>query len=101
MRTHVVLPDELVQGVDALVGERARSRFIAEATAEKLRKERLVKAIREGAGILDTKKYPHWSTPEKVDKWIRDLRNTPSSYDKRVAQDKKRGRVSPRHKRAG
>ena len=101
MRTHVVLPDELVQGVDALVGERARSRFIAEATAEKLRKERLVKAIREGAGILDPKKYPHWSTPEKVDKWIRDLRTTPSSYDKRVAQDKKRGRVSPRHKRAG
>jgi len=101
MRTHVVLPDELVEGVDALVGERGRSRFIAEATAEKLRKERLMKAIREGAGILDPKKYPHWSTPEKIDRWVRELRETPSSYDKRVARDKKRGRISPRHKRAG
>ena len=78
MRTHVVLPDDLVEGVDALVGARGRSRFIAEATAEKLRKERLAKAIREGAGILDPKKYPHWSTPEKMDQWIRELRDTPS-----------------------
>ena len=78
MRTHVVLPDDLVEGVDAFVGKRERSRFIAEATAEKLRKERLVKAIREGAGSLDLKKYPHWSTREKVDKWIRELRDTPS-----------------------
>ena len=78
MRTHVVLPDELVEGVDALVGARGRSRFIAEATAEKLRKDRLVKAIREGAGILDPKKHPHWSTPEKTAEWLRELRDTPS-----------------------
>lgn len=101
MRTHVVLPDDLVEGVDALVGSRGRSRFIAEATVEKLQHERLAKAIEEGAGILDPKKYPHWSTPEKIDKWVRELRETPSSYDKRVARDKQRGRVSSRHKRAG
>ena len=101
MRTHVVLPEDLVKGVDDLVGKRGRSRFIAEATSEKLKKERLVKAIREGAGILDPKKYPHWSTPEKTAEWLRELRRTPSSYDKRVARDTKSGRVSPRHKRAG
>lgn len=101
MRTHVVLPEDLVEGVDEFVGKRGRSRFIAEATAEKLRKDRLVKAIREGAGILDPKKYPHWSTPEKIDSWVRELRDTPSSYDKRVARDKQRGRVPSRHKRAG
>jgi hypothetical protein len=78
MRTHVVLPDELVEGVDAFVGARNRSRFIAEATAEKLRIDRLAKAIKEGAGILGLKKYPHWSTREKVDAWIRELRETPS-----------------------
>lgn len=101
MRTHVVLPDDLVKGVDAFVGKRERSRFVAEAIAEKLRKERLAKAIREGAGILDPKKHPHWSTPEKTAEWLRELRATPSSYDKRVARDKKRASVSPRHKRAG
>jgi len=101
MRTHLVLPDDLVDEVDDHVGKRKRSEFFAEAARERLRRQRLSKAIREGAGILDPKRYPHWSTPEKVDKWIRDLRETPSSYDKRVARDKKRGRISPRHKRAG
>jgi hypothetical protein len=101
MRAHLVLPDELVKEVDNLVGKRNRSRFIVEAARERLRRERLSKAIREGAGILDPKKYPHWSTPDKIDSWVRELRETPSSYDKRIARDRKRGGVSPRHKRAG
>jgi predicted transcriptional regulator len=78
MRTHIVLPDDLVAGVDELVGKRKRSEFIAEAALERLRRERQLKAIREGAGILDSKNYPHWATPEKVAQWVRDLRDTPS-----------------------
>jgi hypothetical protein len=39
----------------------------------------LGKAIEEGAGILDPKEHPHWSTPEKIDQWVRELRETPSS----------------------
>ncbi len=94
MRTHVVLPDDVVEGVDELVGKRGRSRFIAEAATEKLRKERLKKAIREGAGILDPEKYPYWSTPEKVAQWVHDLRRTPSIRETDA-------KVSHRHKRAG
>ena len=95
MRTHLILADELVKGVDELVGKRRRSRFIAEATREKLRRERLLKALQEGAGILDPKKYPYWSTPEKVAQWVHDLRRTPSIRETRV------GKVPARHKRAG
>ena len=95
MRTHLVLPDDLVKGVDALVGKRKRSQFIAEAAREKLRKERLLKAIREGAGILDPKKYPYWATPEKVVEWVRALRQTPSIRERGLVK------VPARHKRAG
>ena len=78
MRTHVVLPDDLVEDVDNLVGKRNRSRFIAEVVAERLRRERLIRAIREGAGSLDMSRHPEWETPEKVAEWIRELRDTPS-----------------------
>ena len=78
MRTHVVLPDELVEGVDDLVGKRNRSRFIAEATEKELRRERLREAIRKGAGILSDEDYPEWSTSDKVVEWVRKLRDTPS-----------------------
>ena len=42
MRTHMVLPDELVESIDSLVGKRKRSRFVQEAIREKLRRETLI-----------------------------------------------------------
>ncbi len=77
-RIHVVLPDDLLKEIDELVGQHRRSRFIAEAARIVARRDRLVKAIEEGAGILSDEKYPYWSTPEKVARWLRDLRDTPS-----------------------
>ncbi len=78
MRTHVVLPDKLIEDVDKLVGKRNRSRFISAVVEERLRRERLRRAIEEGAGILSDEDYPEWSTPEKIAEWLRDLRETPS-----------------------
>ncbi len=78
MRTHVVLPDELINDVDKLVGKRNRSRFIAEVLEERLRRERLRRAIEEGAGILRDEDYPEWSTPERIAEWLRKLRESPS-----------------------
>ena len=78
MRTHVVLPDKVVEEIDELVGRRNRSRFLTEAATERLRRERLRQAIREGTGILSDEDYPEWSTPEKVAEWLHKLRETPS-----------------------
>lgn len=95
MRTHLVLPDDLVKGVDELVGKRKRSRFIAEATREKLRRERLLKVLHETAGSLDLSRHPEWETSEKVVEWVRALRRTPSIRKQAV------GEVPARRKRAG
>ena len=45
MRTHLILPDELVQQVDSLVGKGKRSKFVEDAVREAVRREKLLEAI--------------------------------------------------------
>jgi metal-responsive CopG/Arc/MetJ family transcriptional regulator len=73
-RTHIVLPREVVEDVDRLVGHRKRSHFMAEAVKEKLRREKLNAALEATAGILKDVDIPEWATPEKTSAWVRDLR---------------------------
>jgi metal-responsive CopG/Arc/MetJ family transcriptional regulator len=73
MRTHVILPTELVEEVDRLVGTRKRSRFVEEAIRSHLRRERMATALRQTAGSLKGD-YPEWETPEKVSEWVANSR---------------------------
>ena len=82
-RTHISLPEKLVDDIDELVGKRNRSRFIAEAAEKELKRKRLLRTIKRGAGILKAEDYPEWSTPEKVVEWVRAQRRIPSSFEKR------------------
>ena len=74
MRTHVILPEDLVRSVDDLAGKGKRSQFIEEAVREKLRKDTLVSALRRTAGMLSAKDHPEWDTAEDVASWVRKLR---------------------------
>ncbi len=71
---HVVLPEDLVRAVDALAGKGKRSRFVEEAVRDKLKKEKLLWALKNSAGTLSGGDYPHWDTPELVASWVRELR---------------------------
>jgi Arc/MetJ-type ribon-helix-helix transcriptional regulator len=75
MRTHVVLPKELVEAVDELVGHRKRSAYIAAAIEAQVAHDRFGKVLKESIGILSAEDYPEWGTPEKVSAWVRELRN--------------------------
>lgn len=75
-RTHVVLSDEVIAGIDERVGERGRSRFLEAAAREKLERLDLEVAIREGAGVLKEKDYPKWRDQEAVNGWVRAQRQT-------------------------
>jgi metal-responsive CopG/Arc/MetJ family transcriptional regulator len=68
-RTHVILPTDLLEEVDRVVGSRRRSRFVEEAIRNQLRRERMAAALEETAGTL-TGEYPEWETPEKVSAWV-------------------------------
>lgn len=73
-RTHVVIPRELVESVDEIVGARHRSEFFVEAVAEKLCRIKLLRAAKEVAGSLKDVDIPGWETPESASAWVRKIR---------------------------
>jgi Arc/MetJ-type ribon-helix-helix transcriptional regulator len=77
-RTHVVLSEQLVKDIDALVGSRRRSSFLTEAAEEKLMRLRQLKALEAAAGSWKDKDHPELK--QGAAKWVEKLR----------AQDEKR-----------
>jgi len=75
VRTNLLLPADLVEEVDRVAGPRGRGRFVAEALREKLRRERLRRAVGETAGSLDRAAYPEWKTSDDVARWVSELRS--------------------------
>ncbi len=74
MRTHVIIPKELVDSIDELVGTRNRSRFFTEAVEEKLSRVRLVNAARKLKGSLAEADIPGWERSESAAEWVRSSR---------------------------
>lgn len=70
-RTHIVLPKEMVDQIDSLVGKRGRSKFIEEALVLPLINAHQRKVFSEFTDFLDPADYPEWSTPEKISAWVR------------------------------
>ena len=71
VRAHIVVPKELVDSVDELVGQRQRSKFFQEAVKEKLKIERRLRAFDKVRGSLKDKDIPGWETPESAIEWVR------------------------------
>ena len=74
VRTHFIAPKELIEEVDKLVGPRRRSEFLTEATAEKLKREKLLRLTREVSKLPPGDGIPEWDTPESTAKWLREGR---------------------------
>ena len=72
-RTNVTLPADLLEAVDRYAGPRGRSRYVAEAVAQRVRRDMLGQAIRETAGAMVGR--PGWMSPDEVARWIDDLRS--------------------------
>lgn len=73
-RVHLVIPEELLIEIDALVGPRRRSEFLVDAAREKVERERLRKAAHEYAGALKDAHIPGWETPQAASAWVHALR---------------------------
>ena len=71
-RTNVTLPASLLAEVDRFAGPRGRSRYVAEAVAQRVRRDALGAAIRETAGAMVGQ--PGWMGPDEVARWIDELR---------------------------
>ncbi len=72
-RTNVTLPATLLEEVDRFAGPRGRSRYVAEAVAQRVRRDALGAAIRETAGAMVGR--PGWMSPNEVTDWVDRLRS--------------------------
>jgi hypothetical protein len=81
VRTHFIAPKDLIEEVDRLVGPRRRSEFLTEAAAEKLKREKLLKATRHAMALPPELAVPGWETPGAVLQWVRDIRKESDPED--------------------
>jgi metal-responsive CopG/Arc/MetJ family transcriptional regulator len=70
IRTHVLLPKDVVEEIDRSVGERQRSAFLTEAAREKLERQRRLQTLERFAGWLKDVDIPGWETPEAAAEWV-------------------------------
>lgn len=61
-RAHVIMPERLVEEIDALVGKRGRSAFIADAARQELERRRLAMALAEAEGGWKDENHPELRT---------------------------------------
>jgi metal-responsive CopG/Arc/MetJ family transcriptional regulator len=71
VRTNLLLPKELVDEVDHFAGDRGRSRYVAEALRQRLKRDRLREMIDKSAGVWSADEYPEFATSELVVEWVR------------------------------
>jgi metal-responsive CopG/Arc/MetJ family transcriptional regulator len=71
-RTHVVIPEQLVKEIDALVGSRQRSHFLTQAAERELMRLRQLRALDSATGAWKNK--DHSELKQGSSKWIRKLR---------------------------
>jgi len=81
-RTHVVLSDQLVKDIDALVGSRRRSSFITQAAEKELMRLRQLKALDDVAGAWKDADHPELK--QGAAKWVKKLRQENERRFKKV-----------------
>ena len=81
-RTHVVLSQQLVKDIDAIVGSRQRSSFLAQAAERELMRLRQLKALKAAAGSWKDKDHPELKGGAA--KWVDKLRTQDEKRFKKV-----------------
>ena len=80
-KAHLVIPRDILEQVDQIAGKRKRSLFIAEATREKLQRERFSKILEETQGAWNDKNHPELKTARDMEQFVGEKRQ---SYRKRL-----------------
>ena len=76
VRTTFVLPVETAEKLKEFVPDRKRSQFVAEAIEQHLMKMVYQQGLELSFGAWKDEDYPHLSTHEDVDNYIRNIRGS-------------------------
>ena len=79
VRTNLLLPEDGVEKLDRVAGPRGRSRYVAEAVRDRLRRDERLAALAEAAGAW--RDHPLFPTSESVVEWVRAGRAERTSGD--------------------
>jgi metal-responsive CopG/Arc/MetJ family transcriptional regulator len=71
-RTHIVIPEPLVNEIDRLVGKRNRSGFLTQAAEKELRRLQQINALEGAAGAWKDKDHPELKAGAAH--WVKELR---------------------------
>lgn len=86
IRTHVLLPADLVREIDALVGPRGRSAFIVETARNEVRRKKLLDFLTSDEPAWKDENHPELA--EGAATWVRKLR----AESDRTTQKRLKGR---------
>jgi hypothetical protein len=71
-RAHILLPDDLLQEIDALVGPRGRSAFLVETARSEVQRRKLLRFLQGKHPAWSAKRHPELA--EGASRWVRKLR---------------------------
>jgi len=81
MRTHVVLPGDLVAAIDHLVGKRGRSSFLKQAAWEEVKRQRLLRLLENPEPIWKVEDHPELKDGAAA--WVERMRAEDERRDRR------------------
>ncbi len=95
-RAHVLLPEDLVREIDAIVGPRGRSAFLVETARNEIRRRRLLKVLESDEPVWKTENHA-----DAVDSatWVRNLRDESESRLAFPKEPSRENRKSQRKRR--
>ena len=82
-RTHIVLPQELLADIDALVGQRKRSAFLAEVAAREVKRRRLIEFLERKTPAWNPADHPEIEAAGGAAAWVRKLRREAEQASRR------------------
>jgi hypothetical protein len=78
-RAHIILPQELIEEIDSVVGPRGRSAFLVETARAELRRRRLLAFLRDDQPAWNESDHPELGVGSGA--WVKQIR---SESEKRI-----------------
>jgi hypothetical protein len=86
-RAHILLPQDLIREIDAIVGPRGRSAFLVETAREAVRRKKLLHFLESDAPAWKDADHPELAGGAGA--WVRELRQ---ENEKRSAKKRRRAK---------
>ena len=87
-RAHVVLPIEVVAGIDRLVGKRGRSAFLAQLARDEVQRLEQLKAIQDASGVWKDEDHPELK--DGAEAWVRRMRTESETHFQEIEEHRDR-----------